>query len=160
MDFLFYFLSEDFDEPKKLLKFKDLPSEQKLSLMEILPNNFHLGEHVWRINNRVPSINGWAGYYWCSNNKKTCKAALTVTCGDIGQNPIAKIKTDHTCSNDRCALAIVNSKDDMIAVVKQLAVDNPAMRAPAIAMQVFKQFETLNAGNHILFFTIDETLSI
>lgn len=96
----------------------------------------------------MSSVSGWTGYYWCCS---TCKGALIVTCGATGQNAMVKIKTHHTCSGDSCALVIVNSRDDMIAVVKQLAVDNPAMRAPAIAMQVFKQFETLNAGSRVLF---------
>ena len=71
-----------------------------------------------------------------------CNAALTVVCDESGENSDVKVKCVHHASCGKGEVeAFVNSKEDMIEMVKRLATENLASRAPAVALQVFKLLE-------------------
>ena len=55
------------------------------------------------------------------------------------------MRTIHSCS-ETSAILLLDDKDAMTDMVKSMALDNPAMRAPKIAMEVWKHFEDKNTG--------------
>jgi tryptophanyl-tRNA synthetase len=140
-------VNDESSPPRKkapALKFKDLPSEHKRSLLIKLPDNFTSDDFTWSINTRVSCRGGWKAYYDCK--KKGCQASATLKVNDHGTNaPRLDVRTIHSCS-ETSAILLLDDKDAMTDMVKSMALDNPAMRAPKIAMEVWKHFEDKNTG--------------
>ena len=67
---------------------------------------------------------------------------------------LVRLKTPHSCiafSVPPKLLVLSDEKDAMAFMVKELAIEKPAARAPAIAMDVWKHFEEKNAGKLDIF---------
>ena len=130
---------------KTTLKMADLSPEQQELYRIALPNSFHEGDFIWKINSRsVTAEQGGKGYYWCP--AKSCEASCVVVCDHTGSDVQIKIKKPHSCSKEDLRSILSDAKKDMELMVKNDSLDNPAKKASTIAMDVFKHFEDTMAG--------------
>ena len=114
-----------------------------------MPNNVTIGQETSRILNRVHCAAGWRGYYECALGSEKCNHSLTVTISEDGSgDAVMTIKKSHNCMIPD-VLILVDAKSDMADMVKALAIDQSSTRAPIIAMEVYKIFETKYTGNFI-----------
>ena len=73
------------------------------------------------------------------------------------------MRTTYSCS-EASAILLLDDMDAMAHMVKSMALDNPAMRAPKIAIDVWKHFEDKYKGEssschkYLIFFSINYKL--
>jgi hypothetical protein len=86
-----------------------------------------------KINTSVLAKAGWRGFYECFD--KLCAFASTITVSEDGlSEPIVVLKKEHTCLPKVGVSALIEVKQEMVDMVKTLALDQQATKAPVICI--------------------------
>ena len=101
-----------------------------------------------KVNTRILSKAGWRRFYECLDNCCAFSSTITVPENSLSE-PVVVVKKEYTCRPKDEGSTLVDVKQEMVDMVKDLALAQQATTATMIAVQVLKLTEEKYSGKAI-----------